>query len=102
MNTFRAIQPGEVRHPLSIGGGISTLACPDKAFAVETLTEDGRPYTWARIFRSKHGRTNMGRVGEGGFLAGSKSHRDIIKYAKTLSPDTTAKVFIVAGRIRGI
>lgn len=103
MNILRPIQPNECRHPLSIGGGFVTLAHPDKAFAVQAVTEEGAPYTFARIFRNKHGRTNLSRVGVPEFLAGGKSHAAVVKYAKALDPNTTAKVFIESrGIIRNV
>lgn len=102
MNTLHPIKESELRHPLSCGRGPVTLAHPDKAFAVQALTEDGRPYTFATVFRNKHGRTNMSRVGIPDFLAGGKSHTKVLKYALTVDPNTTEKVFIEAHGIRRI
>jgi hypothetical protein len=90
MNKLVNINPVEIRR----------LAHPDKALAVESVTAEGAPYTFATIFRNKHGRTNLSRVGVPDFLAGGKSHASVVKYARTLDPNTSAKVFIEShGRI---
>lgn len=67
--------------------------------SVEAVTEEGAPYTFATIFHSKHGRTNMCGVGNSKFYAGGRSRTAIRKYAAKVDPNTEVKVFISAGKI---
>jgi hypothetical protein len=92
LNDLWKINPAEVSSPW----GRSSLAHPDKAVAVESVTPEGNRYTFATIFRNKHGRSNLQRVGgsPGLFLAGGKSHTAVLKYARTVDPNTTERVFI--------
>jgi hypothetical protein len=89
MNKLIKINPTDMRYG---------LAHPDKAFAVESVTAEGAPYTFATIFRNKHGRTNLSGIGCLRFMAGSNAHKAIEKYAKTVDPNTTAKYFIERGQ----
>lgn len=67
--------------------------------AVENVTDEGAPYTWATIIKNKHGRVNLSGVACGRFIAGSNSSRDVERFAKRLSPDTTLRVFIQGSNI---
>lgn len=66
--------------------------------SVETVTDEDAPFTFAVIFHNKHGRTNLSRVGGPGFLAGAKSKRAVMAYAKVVDPNTTEGVFLDGGR----
>lgn len=72
--------------------------------AVESVTPEGHPYTWATIIKNKHGRVNLSRVGSCGrsFLAGGKNSADVQKYARTLPQDTETQVFIHRGRVEQV
>lgn len=71
--------------------------------AVEGVSEDGYPCTFARIFHNKHGRHNLVRVaGLEQFMAGSRSKSAVMRYAATVDPATTVKVFIDRGVVREV
>lgn len=61
--------------------------------SVQSVTEEGAPYTFAVIYRNKHRRFNLIGVA-GQFYAGSTSQRAVEKYAKKVDPSTTEKYFI--------
>lgn len=66
-------------------------------YSVQAISADGAPYTFAVIHRNKHGRSNLTGVGRSGrFIAGGRSARAIEKYARTVDPNTTRRVFIEA------
>lgn len=94
MNKLIPINPADMRH---------SLAHPDKAFAVVAVTAEGNEYTFATIFKNKHGRTNLNRIGGfGRFLAGAKGFKRVADYAKHVAPDSTVQVFLDGGVVRVI
>jgi len=70
--------------------------------AVESVSDDGFIYTFATIIKNKHGRVNMNGIGrDGKFYAGSSSIAAVRKYAKSVDPNTTEKVFLLSrGRVQ--
>jgi hypothetical protein len=67
-------------------------------YSVQSVTDEGAPYTFACIYHNKHGRTNLTGVGMSGrFYAGSSNRSSVVKYARTVRPDTTERVFIDRG-----
>lgn len=76
------------------------LAFPDQAYAVESVTAEGLPYTFATIYKNKHGRTNLCKIGNGrAFIAGSKNGASVRTFAKVVSPDTDKRYFIERGLV---
>lgn len=69
--------------------------------SVEAISTDGAPFTFAKIYRNKHGRTNLCGI-DGRFIAGGKGAKAVEKYARTVDPATTRKVFIERGEIREV
>ncbi len=61
--------------------------------SVQGVTDEGAPYSFARIHRNKHGRTNCVGVVLG-FFAGSRSQRAVEKYAKFMNPEQSFGVFL--------
>jgi len=70
--------------------------------SVETVTDEGAPFTFAVIYRNKHERSNLiaatGLYGR--FYAGGRSQHDIEKYAETVDPNTNKQYFIERGKLR--
>jgi hypothetical protein len=96
MNTLHRLLEKEHRIYFPDGKSIpSSFAHPEHAYTVQAVTEEGAPYTFATIFRNKHGRTNMSRVGTNmGFMAGCDDQEALEAYARSIDPASTAKVFL--------
>lgn len=74
----------------------------DHFYSVESVTPEGNPFTFARIFHNKHGRTNMVPAAGHGFIAGGRNRSHVLKYAKTVDPQSDVAVFIERGYARRI
>jgi hypothetical protein len=70
--------------------------------AVEGVTEEGFPVTFAVIYRNKHGRSNMIRIGTQAFLAGGKGAVAVRKHAVQRRMDDHGQFFIERGVARSI